>query len=86
MIDVYFMLKEWGECVGGVSLREFHPTIKRNIWNTYKIFPISDNKVLFKRIEEEFYVIDGIYNHEIGLIKIQYINGEWININVRERK
>lgn len=88
MTDVYFMLKEDGECVGGISLKEKHPTMKINIWQTYKVYPITEKTVLFKRKDNEFCTINGKYNHEMGEIKIRYIEGimgdKWVNINIKE--
>ena len=86
MIDVYFMLKGNGECVGGVSLREKHPTMGINIWETYKVYPITEKTVLFRQTDNEFCTVNGTYQHEMGKISIRYINNEWININVRENK
>ena len=86
MIDVYFMLKGKGECVGGISLKEKHPNMKINIWETYKVYPITENTVLFKKNDNEFCTSNGTYNHEMGKISIRYINDEWININVKERQ
>lgn len=84
MIDVYFMLKKPGEAVGGISLKEKHPTMKIDIWETYKIYPITEKTVLFKRKDKEFCTTDGYFRHEMGQIEVKYINDEWININVKE--
>ena len=86
MIDVYFMLKGKGECVGGISLREKHPNMKINIWETYKVYPITEKTVLFQKNDNEFCTVNGTYNHEMGLIKVNVINNEWLNINVKEKK
>ena len=59
MTDVYFMYKGKGECVGGISLRERHPTMRVNIWQTYKIYPMSDKTILFQRTETEFCTKNG---------------------------
>lgn len=83
MIDVYFMLKGKGECVGAISLSESDPDTRKTIWNTYKVFPINKNMVVLKRPKSELYILNGKGKHEMGQIKIQYIN-EWININVTE--
>ena len=85
MIDVYFMLKKPKECVGGVSLREFHPEMKVNIWQTYKVYPVTEKTVLFKRVGVEFCTNDGKYEHEMGRVTVKFINDEWLNVNVRER-
>ena len=84
MIDVYFMLKGKRECVGGISLREKHPTMKTYIWQTYKVYPITEKTVLFRRQENEFCTENGSFQHEMGHIEVKYINAEWLNINVRE--
>ena len=86
MIDVYFMLKNKGDYVGGISLKEKHPTMGINIWETYKIYPITDKTVLFKKKDNEFCTVNGTYQHEMGQIEVKYINDEWININVKENK
>lgn len=86
MIDVYFMLKGKGECVGGISLKEKHPNMKINIWETYKVYPVTEKTVLFKKKDNEFCTSNGIYNHEMGIITIRYINDEWLNINIKERQ
>lgn len=85
MIDVYFLLLDKRECLGAISLREMHPNMKINIWQTYKVYQITENIVLFERNEKEFCVINGIHEHEMGTIKIETINGEWLHINVREK-
>lgn len=58
MIDVYFRLKKPGEAVGGVSLREKNYQLKLNIWQTYKVFPITENTVLFKTKDVEFCTVN----------------------------
>ena len=78
--------KEKGSYVGAVSLREMHPNMKINIWQTYKVYPITEKTVLFKRKDNEFCTVDGKYEHEMGTIKIEYINNIWLNINVNEKK
>lgn len=82
MIDVYFLEKRIGECIGAVSLREYEHRINRHIWNTYMIYMGKDKSLLFERTEKEFFVTDCFFNHEMGQIKIKYING-WVNVNVR---
>jgi len=85
MIDVYFELKETKmESVGGLALLERDPT-GINVWRVYKIYPVTETSVLFQRNKNEFVVTNGIYEHEMGTIKIRYING-YININVKEKK
>lgn len=85
MIDVYFELKEKKmESIGGLSLLEKDPT-GIYVWRTYKIYPITDRTVLFQRNKHEFTVMDGHYEHEMGTITIQYLNG-YMNINVKEKK
>lgn len=89
MIDVYFQMdKGKGEAIGGISLKEKHPTMGVFIWNTYKVYPMGDNVVLFQRNGHAFVVMNGIHEHEMGTIKIKIIKGllddEWMNINVRE--
>jgi hypothetical protein len=90
MINVYFMAKGKGECVGGIALREKHPTMKVNIWEVYKVYPISEKTVLFQRNEHEFCTVNGKYEHEMGSIEIKKVTGiqgdEWINIIVKEKK
>lgn len=85
MIDVYFELKEKKmESIGGISLCEKDAS-GLNIWRTYKVYPITERTVLFQRNTHEFTVMDGLYEHEMGTIKIQYLNG-YMNINVKEKK
>lgn len=84
MIDVYFMLKEFGEAVGGISLKERDNLIQADVWNVYKVFPITEKTVLFKNSNKEFAVTNGSYRHEMGQIKIKYINNQWINVSVIE--
>ena len=84
MINVYFILKGIGECVGGISLKEKHPTMNIDVWEVYKIYKISEKTVLFKRNEKEFCVTDGYFRHEMGQIEIKYIDNKWMNINVKE--
>ena len=85
MIDVYFELKEKKmESVGGLALLERDPT-GINVWRVYKIYPITEKTVLFQRNKHEFTVMNGCYEHEMGIIKIRYVNG-YINVNVKEKK
>ena len=83
MIDVYFIQRGKGECIGAVSLKEYDPLINAPVWQTYTIYIITDKTLLFKRTEKEFCVVDGFFKHEMGNIKIKYING-WVNVNVIE--
>ena len=89
MIDVYFMLKEKGDAVGGISLKELHPTMKINIWETYKVYPITEKTVLFKKNDNEFCTINGKYKHEMGEIKVKIIDDnigtKWLNVNIKEK-
>ena len=87
MINVYFMLpKQWkGECVGGISLKEYHTGMKRDIWETYKVFPITEKTVLFHRKDNEFCTKNGTYEHEVGKIKVEIIHDEWLNVQVSEK-
>lgn len=86
MIDVYFMLKKPGECVGGVSLKEMHPNMKIHIWEAYKVYPITEKTVLFQKNDNEFCTVNGTYSHEMGEINVKYINDEWLNVRVKEKK
>lgn len=84
MIDVYFIMKKMGEEVGGISLEEKDPSTGLKIWRAYKVYPITERTVLFQRNKHEFAVMDGEYKHEMGTIRIQYMNNrEYMNINVR---
>lgn len=85
MIDVYFEVKDKKmKAIGGLALLEKDFT-GVFVWRVYMVFPITDRTVLFKRNKHEFSVMDGHYEHEMGTITIQYING-YMNINVKERK
>ena len=84
MIDVYFLLKGNGDCVGGISLKEKHPTMNLDIWETYRIYPVTEKTILFKRKDNEFCTTNGIYKHEMGQIEAKIVNGMWLNINVKE--
>lgn len=85
MIDVYFELKEKKmESIGGLALLEKDPT-GIYVWRVYKVYPITERTVLFQRNKHEFSVMDGHYEHEMGTITIQYLNG-YMNINVKEKK
>lgn len=90
MIDVYFMMKGKGECVGGISLKEKHPKMKINIWTTYKVFPITEKTVMFSKNGDEFCTTNGVYQHEMGEIKVKFITGidgdEWLNVNIKEKE
>ena len=55
-----------------------------DIWETYKVFPITEKTVLFKRKDNEFAVTNGRYRHEMGQINVEYINGGWLNVQVIE--
>lgn len=91
MIDVYFMMdgKDKGDCVGGVSLKEIHPTMQIDIWTTYKVHPITEKTVLFKNNKNEFCTINGTYEHEMGTIKVETISGvledKWLHVNIKEK-
>lgn len=91
MIDVYFLLdgKKPGECVGGVSLKETHPTMEIDVWTTYKVYPITEKTVLFTKNGDEFCTVNGTYEHEMGTITVNHITGlegdVWLNVNVKER-
>lgn len=85
MIDVYFELKEKRMVsVGGLALLEKDKT-GIYVWRVYKIYPITERTVLFQRNENEFSVMDGHYEHEMGTITIKYLNG-YMNVNVQEKK
>jgi hypothetical protein len=84
MIDVYFPIKKPGEAVGGISLKEVDHKLKVNIWRTYKVFFITENTVLFKKMDNEFCTINGKYNHEMGQVIVRVIDNEWLNVNVKE--
>ena len=86
MIDVYFELKkEMGVSIGAVSLLEVDKDTNLKIWRTYKVYPITEKTVLFRRKENEFAVTNGFYKHEMGEISIEYING-YMNVNIREKR
>lgn len=85
MIDVYFELKkEMGVSIGGLALLEVDQETELKIWRVYKVYPVTEKTVLFKRNKHEFAVVNGFYKHEMGEIKIEYLNG-YMNINIRER-
>lgn len=84
MIDAYFFLKQPGEAVGAISLKERNANLKVDIWETYKIFPITEKTVLFKRMETEFCTTNGKYHHEMGNIQVKYIDNEWLNVKITE--
>lgn len=87
MIDVYYMTKEKGECLGGVSLREYDEERGAYIWNTYRIYQATNEVLYFMRFDCEFYLTIGkTMKHEMGTIMAKKVNDEWININVRENK
>ena len=89
MIDVYFIIdgKE-RDCVGGISLKERHPNMHIDIWTTYKVYPITEKTILFRKNDGEFCTTNGTYEHEMGTIKVKTIQGtigeKWLNINIRE--
>lgn len=84
MIDVYFELKEEKMVsIGGLSLLEKDAS-GIYVWRAYRIYPLTERTVLFQRNSHEFSVMDGHYDHEMGTITIQYING-YMNVNVKER-
>ena len=87
----YYMMKGKGECVGGIALSEKHPTMKVNIWEVYKIYPISEKTVLFQRNEKEFCTENGKYEHESCNIEIKYLDGtlpgeKWISVILHKKK
>lgn len=85
MIDVYFELKEKKmESIGGLALLEKDIT-GIYVWRVYKVYPITERTVLFQRNKNEFSVMDGHYEHEMGTITIKYLNG-YMNVNVQEKK
>lgn len=85
MIDVYFEQKEEKmKCLGGISLLE-KGTDGIYTWRVYLIYPLTDRTVLFQRKGNEFSVMDGHYEHEMGTITINYIN-DYMNINIRPKR
>ena len=84
MIDVYFMLKKSGEEVGGVSLQVNQHGIQ--LWRVYKVYPITEKTVLFASNVDEFCTINGKYHHEMGDIEVKYMENQWLNVRIKEKK
>ena len=81
VINAYFPIKEKGECIGAISLWEMHPNMKIPIWQTYKIYPVSEKTILFQKNDKEFCITGNNYEHEMGIINIKEING-FINVKI----
>lgn len=83
MINVYFPLKGKGDILGAISLKEKDET-GIYIWRTYNIIQITETVVLFQRNNGiEFCTSNGTYDHEMGKIKVRYIENTLLNINIQ---
>lgn len=85
MIDVYFMPKGNGNCVGAISLKEFDPVIKMDIWAPYTITPITDKTILFRNDNNEFTITTNKpFRHKTGQIDVKFLKNGLLNVTVRE--
>ena len=80
VMTVYFPEKQNMHCVGAMGLLE-KDVSGLEIWRVYKIYPMSERSVLFQRNKNEFAVVNGKYDHEMGEITIERDNG-FINVKV----
>ena len=79
IVDVYFVDQSNGKILGGVSLLEKNTDGNGYVWMSYRVYRVTENKILFKSKDYEFAIIGDTYKHGEGTIKIRVING-FVNV------